>query len=164
MPKPIVCLSAQLRQFVEIFRSCFSQRQWKYFVIVLLGLIECEERKTMSGLLRVIGEQVSLSGLSRFLNKWSWSPVEVAQSWLLHFRQRMEALVRAEHTSLRAAQPKRIGRPKQTVVTGFLIFDDSVLQRGREGGGWALFVHWTVRSFRSALPAGAEDVLPEKHL
>src|SRR5215211_4851605 len=137
MPKPIVCLSAQLRQFVEIFRSCFSQRQWKYFVIVLLGLIECEERKTMSGLLRVIGEQVSLSGLSRFLNKWSWSPVEVAQSWLLHFRQRMEALVRAEHTSLRAAQPKRIGRPKQTVVTGFLIFDDSLHNKpkGRRMGG-----------------------------
>ena len=36
MPKPIVCLSEQLRQFVEIFRSCFSKRQWKYFVIVLL--------------------------------------------------------------------------------------------------------------------------------
>ena len=85
MPKPIVCLSEQLRQFAELFRSCFSKRQWKYFVIVLLGLIECEERKTMSGLLRVIGEQVSLSGLSRFLNKWKWSPADVARSWLLHF-------------------------------------------------------------------------------
>jgi len=69
----------QLRQFVEIFRSCFSQRQWKYFVIVLLGLVECEERKTMSSLLRMLGEQVSLSGLSRFLNTWNWSPPEVAQ-------------------------------------------------------------------------------------
>ena len=66
MPKPIVCVSEQLRQYMELFRGCFSQRQWKYFVIVLLGLIECEERKTMSGLLRVIGERVSLSGLSRF--------------------------------------------------------------------------------------------------
>jgi len=43
MPKQIVCLSEQLRQFAEIYRSCFSKRQWKYFVIVLLGLIECEE-------------------------------------------------------------------------------------------------------------------------
>jgi hypothetical protein len=126
MPKPIVCLSEQLRQFAEIFRSCFSQRQWKYFVIVLLGLIECEERKTMSGLLRVIGEQVSLCGLSRFLNKWHWSPADVAQSWLLHFRQRLAALVQTEHSCLRTQQPKHIGRPKQTVVTGFLIFDDSV--------------------------------------
>ena len=67
MPKPIVCLSDQLRQFVTVFRTCFTKRQWKYFVIVLLALIECEERQTMTGLLRVIGEQVSLSGLSRFL-------------------------------------------------------------------------------------------------
>ena len=52
MPKPIVCLSEQLRQYLELFRSCFSKPQWKYFVIVLLGLIECEERKTMTGLLR----------------------------------------------------------------------------------------------------------------
>lgn len=137
MPKPIVCLSEQLRQFAEIFRSCFSQRQWKYFVIVLLGLIECEERKTLSGLLRVIGEQVSLCGLSRFLNKWNWSPAEVAQSWLLHFRQRLGALVQAEQSRLKAQQAKRIGRPKQTVVTGFLIFDDSVhiKPKGQKMGG-----------------------------
>ena len=126
MPKPIVCLSEQLRQFMEIFRSCLSQRHWKYFVSVVLGLVECEERKTLSGLLRMLGEQVSLSGLSRFLNKGSWSPEEVAQSWLGHFRQRLEAWVQAEHTRLKAEQPKRLGRPKQTVVTGFLIFDDSV--------------------------------------
>jgi hypothetical protein len=31
MPKPIVCLSEQLRQFLEIFRSCFSKRRWRYF-------------------------------------------------------------------------------------------------------------------------------------
>ena len=137
MPKPIVCLSEQLRQFAERFRSCFSKRQWKYFVIVLLGLIECEERKTMSGLLRMIGEQVSLSGLSRFLNKWKWSPAEVAQSWQQHFRQRMAPLVGCEHDRLRAEQPKRIGRPRQTVVTGFLIFDDSVHHKpkGRKMGG-----------------------------
>jgi DDE superfamily endonuclease len=137
MPKPIVCLSEQLRQFAEIFRSCFSQRQWKYFVIVLLGLIECEERKTLSGLLRVIGEQVSLCGLSRFLNKWKWSPAQVAQSWQLHFRQRMEPLVCSEHSRLKAQRLKRIGRPKQTVVTGFLIFDDSVHHKpkGQKMGG-----------------------------
>jgi hypothetical protein len=137
MPKPIVCLSEQLRQFAEIFRCCFSQRQWKYFVIVLLGLIECEERKTLSGLLRGIGEQVSLCGLSRFLNKWNWSPAEVAQSWLLHFRQHMEACVQAERSRLKAQQSKRIGRPKPTVVTGFLIFDDSVHNKpkGQKMGG-----------------------------
>jgi hypothetical protein len=137
MPKPIVCLSEQLRQYTEIFRSCFSQRQWKYFVIVLLGLVECEERKTMSGLLRVIGERVSLSGLSRFLNRWSWSPEKVAATWMRHFRQRLEGQVQAEHARLKALEPKRVGRPKQTVVTGFLIFDDSVHEKpkGRKMGG-----------------------------
>ena len=137
MPKPIVCVSEQLRQYMELFRGCFSQRQWKYFVIVLLGLIECEERKTMSGLLRVIGERVSLSGLSRFLNKWPWSPEAVAQSWQAHFRQQLAPLVRAEHARLKALAPKGVGRPKQTVVTGYLIFDDSVHEKpkGRKMGG-----------------------------
>ena len=60
MPKPIVCLSERLRQYLEIFRPCFRRRQWKYFVIVLLGLIECEERKTLTELLRMVGERISL--------------------------------------------------------------------------------------------------------
>jgi len=137
MPKPIVCLSTQLRQFLTAFRTCFSKRQWKYFVIVLLALIECEERRTMTGLLRVIGERVSLSGLSRFLNKWPWSPEKVAHSWLQRFRQRMAPLVQAEHQRLKAERPKCIGRPKATVVTGYLIFDDSVhvKPKGRKMGG-----------------------------
>jgi hypothetical protein len=137
MLKPIVCLSEQLRQYLELFRSYFSKRQWKYFVTVLLGLIECDERKTMTGLLRVVAEQVSLLGLSRFLNKSHWSPEEVAAAWQLHFRQRMEPLVQAEHKRLKAELPKQVGQPRQTVVTGYLIFDDSVhgKQKGRKMGG-----------------------------
>ena len=137
MPKPIVCLSEQLRQYLEDFRPCFSKRQWKYFVTVLLGLIECEERKTMTGLIRVVGERISLSGLSRFMSKWPWSPAEVSQTWMLRFRKRLEPLVQAEHQRLKAEQPKRIGRPKTTVVTGYLIFDDSVhaKPKGRKMGG-----------------------------
>ena len=137
MPKPIVCLSEQLSQYLENFRPCFSKRQWKYFVTVLLGLIECEERKTMTGILRVVGERISLSGLSRFLSKWPWSAAEVTQIWMLRFRQRLEPLVQAEHDRLKAERPKRIGRPKTTVVTGYLIFDDSVhtKPKGRKMGG-----------------------------
>ena len=126
MPKPIVCLSEQLRQYLENFRPCFSKRQWKYFVTVLLGLIECEERKTMTGMLRVVGERISLSGLSRFLSKWRWSEGEVAQTWMLRFRRRLEPKVQAEHERLKEGRPKGIGRPRATVVTGYLIFDDSV--------------------------------------
>ena len=137
MPKPIVCLSEQLCQFLEAFRPCFRKRQWKYFVTILLGLIECEERKTLTGLLRVVGEHISLSGLSRFLSRWPWSAAEVAQTWLLRFRQRLEGLVQAEHDRLKAERPKSVGRPKATVVTGYLIFDDSVhgKPKGRKMGG-----------------------------
>jgi hypothetical protein len=137
MPKPIVCLSEQLSQYLEAFRGCFSKRQWKYFVTVLLGLIECEERKTMTGMLRVVGEQISLSGLSRFLNKWSWSLSAVVAVWLERFRQRTRPMVQDEHERLKAEQPKRRGRPKKTVVTGYLIFDDSVhtKPKGRSMGG-----------------------------
>jgi hypothetical protein len=137
MPKPIVCLSEQLSQYLGAFRSCFSKRQWKYFVTVLLGLIECEERKTMTGMLRVVGEQISLSGLSRFLNKWSWSLSAVVAVWQGRFGQRMEPLVQDEHERLKAEQPKHRGRPKKTVVTGYLIFDDSVhtKPKGRSMGG-----------------------------
>ena len=137
MPKPIVCLSEALRQYLEAFRPCFSKRQWKYFVTVLLGLVECEERKTMSGLLRWVAEGISLSGLSRFLSKWPWSTEAVAHTWMERYRQRLEELVRAEHERLRAEMPKSIGRPKATVVTGYLIFDDSVhvKPKGRKMGG-----------------------------
>ena len=97
MPKPIVCLSSALSQFAEAFRPCFSQRQWKYFVIVLLGLIECEGRRTLCGLLGVVGEKVSLCGLSRFFNRWQWSEAEVAETWLDRFREQMKPQVQVEH-------------------------------------------------------------------
>lgn len=137
MPKPIVCLSADLRQYLELFRPCFSRRQWKYFVIVLLGLIECDERKTLSGLRRVVAERCSLSGLSRFLSQWSWQPEQVAQVWMKRFQHRMEALVQAEHARLSEERPRCVGRPQATVVTGYLILDDSVhtKAKGRKMGG-----------------------------
>ena len=137
MPKPIVCLSEQLCQYLEAFRPCFRKRQWKYFVTVLLGLIECEERKTMTGMLRVVGERISLSGLSRFLSKSPWSAAEIVQTWLLRFRERMKGLVQAEHDRLKAERPKSVGRPRATVVTGYLIFDDSIhtKPKGRKMGG-----------------------------
>ena len=63
MPKPMICLSAALCKYLELFRGHFSKRQWKYFVTVLLGLIECERRRTLWGLLHSVWEKVSLSGL-----------------------------------------------------------------------------------------------------
>jgi hypothetical protein len=140
MPKPILCLSTALGQYLESFRGCFSQRQWKYFVTVLLGLVECEERRTLRGLLAHVGEQVSLCGLSRFFNRWQWSTHEVAGIWLGRFREQMKPLVTAEHERQKTVRVKRRGRPKATVVTGYLALDDSVhtKPKGRKmaGLGW----------------------------
>jgi hypothetical protein len=137
MPKPIVCLSAALRQFAEAFRPCFSQRQWKYFVTVLLGLVECEGRRTLRGLLAGVADQISLCGMSRFFSRWSWSAAEVAQTWLCRFREQVNPLVQAEHERQKAERPRRRGRPRATVVTGYLILDDSVhtKPRGRKMKG-----------------------------
>jgi hypothetical protein len=135
MPKPIVCLSVVLCQFAEVFRPCFSQRQWKYFVMVLLGLIECEGRRTLSGLLSTVGEKVSVCGLSRFFSRWQWSPTEVAQRWLSRFREQMQAEVSAEHQRQQAQRSKRRGRYPATVVTGYLIGDDSVHVKPK---GWQM--------------------------
>jgi hypothetical protein len=126
MPKPIVCLSAAVCEFAELFRPCFSRRQWKYFVTVLLGLIECQERRTLQGLLAAVGEKVSLCGLSRFFNRWQWSRAAVAQTWLGRFRDQMQPQVQAEHQRQRAEREKRRGRPPATVVTGYLVVDDSI--------------------------------------
>jgi hypothetical protein len=126
MPKPIVCLSTTLSQYAALFRPCFSQRQWKYFVIVLLGLIECDGRRTLRGLLGVVGEKISLCGLSRFFSRWQWSENAVAQVWIGHFREQMKPQVQADHQRQRTERKKRRGRPQATVVTGYLIVDDSV--------------------------------------
>lgn len=137
MPKPIVCLSEQLRQFMEAFRPCFSKRQWKYFVTVLLGLIECDERRTMTGLLRVVADPISLSGLSRFFNRWSWSATDVADTWMRRFRQRLEVAVPTEPERLKVEQSECTEYPESTVVTGYLSVDDSVHEKpkGRKMGG-----------------------------
>ncbi len=109
MPKPIVCLSEALRQFLQAFRPCFRRRQWKYFVTVLLGLIEGEGRGTLSGFLRCVGERVSLSGLSPFLSCWPWSTAEVAAAWWARFRQQTAPLVQADHR--RQSVKDVLGRP-----------------------------------------------------
>jgi SRSO17 transposase len=126
MPKPIVCLSTTVCEFAELFRPCFSRRQWKYFVIVLLGLIECQGRRTLQGLLAVVGEKASLCGLSRFFNRWQWSAAAVVETWLGRFRDQMQPQVQAEHQRQQAEREKRRGRPPATVVTGYLIVDDSI--------------------------------------
>lgn len=137
MPKPIICLSAALRQFAEAFRDLFTQPQWKYFVTVLLALSECQERRTLSALRRCTAESLSLAGLSRFLAHAPWSAQAVAARWQQRFRERLTVLVQAEHQRQRLTRLPRRGCPPATVVTGHLVLDDSpqVKVKGRHMQG-----------------------------
>ncbi len=119
MPVPIICLDEDVRYFAERFREVFSKPQYQYFVTVLLGLMLCEGTRTLSGLLRQIADSPSLAGLSRFLSEAPWEEAAVVESWLRHFREEMQPQM----------QPKRRGRPKAPVVTGYLIGDDSTMQK-----------------------------------
>src|SRR5579864_5105193 len=96
MPMPIVCLDAALRQFVARFRPCLSKPQARYFEIVLLGLLLCEGRHTLSGLRRQVAAAVSVAGLSRFLSRAPWSAAQVSASWTTHFHQQLAPAVQAE--------------------------------------------------------------------
>ena len=129
MPVPIICLDEHLQQFAHRFRQELSQPQYQYFVTVLLGLMLCEGRRTLRGLLGQVAAGPSLAGLSRFLAQAPWQAAALVDHWLKHFRETMQPLVEAEQQRQRQAQPKRPGRPKPPVVTGYLIGDDSTIEK-----------------------------------
>lgn len=137
MSIPIICLDARLRQFCETFRKCFSQPQFKYLVTVLLALMLCQETHTLTGLLRQVADGQSVSGLSRFLSQSPWSAADVAGAWIERFHEQMAERVEAEHERQRRHRPKGTGRPRKTVVTGYLIGDDSTQHKpkGKKMGG-----------------------------
>ena len=129
MPVPIICLDEEIYQFAERFREVFSKPQYQYFVTVLLGLMECEGNRTLTGLLRQSAQMASLAGLSRFLSEAPWDEAAVADRWLRHFREEMQPKVSAALQRERQMQPKHRGRPKAPVVTGYLIGDDSTMHK-----------------------------------
>ncbi len=131
MRVPIICMDHRLRQFAAAFHACFSKPQRRYFEIVLLALLLCQEAHTLSGLLRQVLARVTLSGLSRFLGKAPWSSADVASTWRTRFDTQVAPLVHAEHVRQRAARPHRPGRPAASVVTGYLIGDDSTMEKVR---------------------------------
>lgn len=137
MPLPIICASAALCQFALMFSGIFSKPQWKYFVTVLLALVQSADRRTLTGLLRKVLAQFSLAGLSRFFARAPWSETVLGQQWLARFRMQLAPIVQTEHHRQRVKRANRRGRPKATSVTGFLIFDDSthVKPRGRKMKG-----------------------------
>ena len=129
MPVPIICLDEEVRYFAQRFQNLFSKPQYQYLVTVLLGLMECEGRRTLSDLLRQMGAGPSLAGLSRFLSQAPWEAKAVVECPLRHFRETMQPQVAAELQRQRQEQPKHPGRPKQPVLTGYLIGDDSTMHK-----------------------------------
>jgi hypothetical protein len=137
MSIPIICLDARLRQFCETFGKSLSQPQFKYLVTVLLALMLCQETHTLSGLLRQVADGQSISGLSRFMSQSPWSADEIAGAWTKRFHEQLTKAVEREHERRRRQRPKRKGRPQKTVVTGYLIGDDSTQYKpkGKKMGG-----------------------------
>lgn len=126
MPLPIDIMEYALGQYLSLFRSCFTEPQWQHFVTVLLALMQCEEHRTLSGLLRKIaGVGNRVDGLSHFLKHAPWQTKLLVARWWQHYGQVVGPLVADEHARQHALRPKRRGRPRKTVVTGFLIVDDS---------------------------------------
>ncbi len=131
MRVPIICMNGRLRHFTATFRGCFSTPQHRYFEIVLLALLLCHEVRTLTALLRQIVANGSLSGLSRFLAKAPWETAAVAQTWRTRFDTQVAPLVEADQARQHAVRPKQRGRPKAPVVTGYLIGDDSTIEKRR---------------------------------
>jgi hypothetical protein len=125
MAQPIMLQAASLRKYQQAFSPVFTLPQWKYFVIVLLGLLLCDGAHTLSGLLRQLAVAATVSGLSRFMARSTWSVEALLSTCQVRFYAEVAPLVRQAHAQLRAQQPRRPGRRAETVVTGFLIIDDS---------------------------------------
>jgi hypothetical protein len=129
MPLPIICIYECLQQYLMSYRDLFSKPQYKYFVIVLLGFMQCQQARTLSGLQRCVAQGGSLSGLSRFFARAPWDPTALAARWQERFRRQMRPVVQVQRTRQQEVRPKHRGRPKAPVVTGYLIGDDSTMQK-----------------------------------
>ena len=140
MAQPIIIQDATLRNYLMAFRGVFNAPQWKYFETVLMGMIHCQASRTLSGLLRGVATWVTVSGLSRFLISPAWTIDELARARYAFFLEEVAPIVKEAHATQRLQQPKRQGRPSPTVVTGYLILDDSThvkrYAKKMSGLGW----------------------------
>ncbi len=140
MAQPIIIQDITLRNYLKAFQPVFGIPQWKYFVTVLMGLIHCQASRTLSGLLREVAVVMTVSGLSRFLISPAWTCDEVARSRYAFFCAEVAPIIAQAHATQRSEQPKRKGRPSPTVVTGYLILDDSThvkrYAKKMSGLGW----------------------------
>lgn len=137
MRVPIVCVDPRLRQYASAFADAFSRPQFRHFVTVLVALLLCQGPRTLTGLLRSVRGGGSLASVSRFLSEAPWEATALATTWRQRFDTQLRPQVARLHAEQRAARPKRRGRPKASIVTGYLIGDDSTChkRRGRKMAG-----------------------------
>lgn len=60
MRVPLECIDQQLSAYLESFRACFSKPQYRYFVIILLGIILFQGHGTVTNIIGQVGTQVTL--------------------------------------------------------------------------------------------------------
>ena len=136
MPVPIICLDEEVRYFAQRFQNLFSKPQYQYLVTVLLGLMECEGGRTLSGLLRQIGAGPSLAGLSRFLAQAPWEAKAVAERPLEALSGR-DAAVRSSRIAATTPRATQASRPSQATrrdrVSDRGRFDDAQTERQEDG-------------------------------
>ena len=137
MAHPIIIQESSLRNYLGAFRGVLRPAQWTYFETVLMGLIHCQASRTLSGLLRTVAALVSVWDLSRFLVSPRWSAARLAEVRYRVFRAEVQPLVAVAHEAQRLNWPRHRGRSKATVVTGYLILDDSthVKRYAKQMGG-----------------------------
>ena len=140
MAHPIIIQEGSLRNYLGAFREVIRPAQWTYFETVLMGLIHCQASRTLSGLLRTVAVLVMVWDLSRFLVSPRWSAARLAEVRYRVFCAEVQPLVAAAHEVQRTNRPRQKGRPKATVVTGYLILDDSThvkrYAKKMGGQGW----------------------------
>jgi hypothetical protein len=125
MAHPIIIQDSSFRNYLANFRDVIRPAQWRYFETVLMGFMHCQASRTLSGMLRTLAVLVRVWQLSRFLVSPRWSTLKLAEARSPCFCTDLEPLVAAAHEQQRVTRPKKRGRTKATVVTGYLIFDDS---------------------------------------
>ncbi len=100
-----------------------------------------KERARLRGLLRQIAAGPELGRAEPLSVGSAWEAPAVAEQWLGHFREEMQPLVEAEQ---RAPTPSatQASRPSQApVVTGYLIGDDSTIEKRKGKKMEGLGVH-----------------------
>ena len=140
MAHPIIIQEGSLRNYLSAFQDVLRPAQWTYFETVLMGLIHCQASRTLSGLLRTVAVLVTVWDLSRFLVSPRWSAARLAEVRYRVFCAEVQPLVAAAHEAQRLNRPRQKGRAKATVVTGYLILDDSThvkrYAKQMSGLGW----------------------------